>query len=183
MTSLDPGFALENQTRPTYPYLGDAGQATLVHEQAHQWFGNDLAIDRWRDIWLNEGFATYMEIRYAETHGGVSTDSWLTSSYSLRSTQDSFWRVPVARPGVNKIFSGPVYVRGAMTLAALRNRVGDDAFNNVLRKWLVQRSGTTGSTEEFMELAERVSGADLGSFFAAWLFSGSKPPKTAQNGF
>ena len=88
----------------------------------------------------------------------------------------------MARPGVARIFDGRVYVRGAMTMAALRNRIGDDSFNDLLRGWLSLRSGKTGSTEQFIKLAEEVSGEDLGSFFNAWIFSATKPTKSAQNG-
>lgn len=182
VTSLKPGFALENQTRPTYPYLGSDGLSTVVHEQAHQWFGNDVSVDRWRDIWLNEGFATYFEVRYAETHGGPSAQDWLDNQYDGRPAGDGFWDLRIARPGRAHIFATPVYVRGAMTLVALRNRIGAESLQTLLRSWFEQRSRGNGSTEEFMALAEQISGADLDGFFAAWLFTGAKPAQTTENG-
>ena len=76
---------------------------------------------RWRDIWLNEGSATYMEARYAEAHGGPGTAAWLRRAYGEFGADEWFWRVPVADPGPDRIFDGAVYDRGAMTLAALRD--------------------------------------------------------------
>ena len=69
-----------------------------------------------------------------------------------------------------------------MTLQALRNRVGDQDFWRILRTWIREQRGGNGSTEEFEELATRVSGEDLGGFFTAWLRTPSKPAATADNG-
>ncbi len=182
VTNLNPGFSLETQTRPTYHYLGTGGLSTVVHEQAHQWVGDDVAVRRWRDIWLNEGFATYLEVRYAETHGGPAAEAWLASGYALRPAGDSFWSIRIGRPGPARIFDGPVYVRGAMTLVALRNRIGEADLSALLRAWVTQRSGGNGSTEQFIALAEAISGEDLTGFFDAWLFTSAKPAATPENG-
>jgi aminopeptidase N len=182
-TSLSPGFALENQTRPTYPVLFGSGTDILVHELAHQWFGDSVAVDQWRDIWLNEGFATFMERRYAETHDGQDAQTWLQSAWESFGPGDPFWSVVVADPGAGQIFAWPVYTRGAMTLQALRHRVGESAFWTILRSWVTLHEGGNGSTEQFRALAEAVSGVDLDSFFDAWLVSPTRPERTAENGF
>jgi aminopeptidase N len=182
VTSLDPGFALENQTRPTYPYVGGSATWLLVHELAHQWFGNSVSVRHWRDIWLNEGFATYMEVRYAETHGGPSGASWLRRTHRMYAADDPFWRVSLADPGAGKIFDGAVYDRGAMTLQALRNVIGSSTFSQLLRTWAVQRRNGNGATADFHALAEQLSGRDLDVFFHAWLVATVKPANTAANG-
>ena len=80
----DPGigFALENQTRPIYAqdWFSQSGDNTsvIVHELAHQWVGDDLALEAWQHIWLNEGFASYMVWLWSEDGGGVN--SWTSSS-------------------------------------------------------------------------------------------------------
>jgi aminopeptidase N len=181
-TGLNPGFALENQTRPTYPAVGASATSLVVHELAHQWFGDDIAVERWSDIWLNEGFATFMEWRWTETHGGRSAAAILRSYYDNVDASSDFWQVVVGDPGADKVFDGAVYGRGAMTLQALRNRVGDQVFWQVVRTWLREQRGGNGSTVEFEELAARVSGHDLGSFFDAWLRTPAKPAATADNG-
>jgi aminopeptidase N len=181
-TGLNPGFALENQTRPTYPAVGASATSLVVHELAHQWFGDDIAVERWSDIWLNEGFATFMEWRWTETHGGRSAAAILRSYYDNVDASSDFWQVVVGDPGADKVFDGAVYGRGAMTLQALRNRVGDQVFWQVVRTWLREQRGGNGSTAEFEELAARMSSQDLGAFFDAWLRTPAKPAATADNG-
>ena len=181
-TSLSPGFALENQTRPTYPVLAAGSVGTVVHELAHQWFGDSVSVAGWRDIWLNEGAATFMQVRYAETHGGESGQLWLQRRYRGLAHDHGFWDLGVVDPGPDRIFDWPVYERGAMTLQALRHRIGDRDFWLLLRTWLADRSGANGSTEDFVALAEQLSGEDLAGFFEAWLSIRARPARTAENG-
>ncbi|UFN45706.1 M1 family metallopeptidase [Nocardioides okcheonensis] len=181
-TSLDVGFALENQTRPTYPAVGGDATSLVVHELAHQWFGDDIAVQGWRDIWLNEGFASFMEWRWDETHGGRDAAATLKSYYASTEADSPFWEVTVADPGADKVFDSAVYGRGAMTLQALRNRVGDATFWRIIRTWVREQRGGNGSSEEFEATAARVSGVDLTAFFTAWLRTPSKPARTADNG-
>ncbi len=181
-TSLDVGFALENQTRPTYPAVGGGYTTLVVHELAHQWFGDDIAVQGWRDIWLNEGFASFMEWRWSETHGGRSADAVLRSYVDNVAASSEFWQVTVADPGAAKIFDAAIYGRGAMTLQALRNRVGEQDFWTIVRTWIREQRGGNATTEEFEEVAARVSGQDLAGFFTAWLRTPSKPAATPVNG-
>ncbi|WP_210502527.1 M1 family metallopeptidase [Nocardioides xinjiangensis] len=181
-TGLGPGFALENQTRPTYPAVGGSYTSLVVHELAHQWFGDDIAVHHWSDIWLNEGFATFMEWRWAETHGGRSGASTLRGYYGDVGPDSEFWKVSIGDPGAARIFDSAVYGRGAMTLQALRNRVGDEVFWRIIRTWIREQRGGNGSSAEFEEVAARVSGQDLGSFFTAWLRTPTRPAATAGNG-
>ncbi len=180
-TSLFSGFALENQSRPTYDFYG-LDRTTVVHELAHQWFGDDVSVDRWRDIWLNEGFASFAEWLYSEHHGGYSAQRQLRDTYGVYGAHSPFWTRSVADPGPQHLFSEPVYVRGAMTLQALRHRIGDRDFHTVLRSWVRQHHGSTATIEEFEALAASVSGQQLGGFFDSWLRTPAKPADTAANG-
>ncbi len=180
VTSLNPSFALENQTRPVYSRW--IYPSVVVHELAHQWFGNSVSVARWRDIWLNEGFATFMERRYVEAHGGQSTSRWLHRSYRDNTGFPSFWNLDIADPGPPQLFAGPIYDRGAMTLAALRNRIGNGDFRRLLRRWVSVREGRNATSEQFEAMAEKVSGEQLDAFFEAWLRSGARPPKTSGYG-
>ncbi|MEP9364484.1 M1 family metallopeptidase [Nocardioides sp. CN2-186] len=189
-TSLNVGFALENQTRPTYPYMGGGEEAvlTVVHELAHQWFGDSVAVHHWKDIWLNEGFATFMENYYTETHDGPSANAELRDYYDRTPAGNDFWKHEVADPCadgvecVNSIFATFVYQRGELALQALRNVVGDAAFFDILRTWATDHAGGNGATEQFEALAEEISGQDLDAFFSAWLHSTAKPADTEANG-
>lgn len=182
-TGLGVNFALENQTRPTYPQVGGLGAIDLVvHEQAHQWFGDSVSVDSWSDIWLNEGFATFMEKRYAETHGGQTAARWLEREYARRGAASGFWDLRIGDPGRGHLFDAAVYDRGGMAVQALRNRIGDGDFWQVLRRWVSDRADGNGSVAQFRSLAEEVSGEDLAGFFTAWLYADTRPARTGANG-
>jgi aminopeptidase N len=158
------------------------GELTVVHELAHQWFGDHVSVDRWRDIWLNEGFASWFEWRYAETHGGKPAQQKLLARYAGYNADDPLWRKNLADPGKHHLFSFPVYERGAMAVQALRTRIGEKAFDRLLRTWVQRRGDGTGRVGQFERLAEEVSGQQLDRFFDTWLRDGRKPARTAANG-
>ena len=182
VTALPVGFALENQTRPTYGAW--IYPSVIVHEVAHQWFGDSVSVERWRDIWINEGFATYAEVLYASRHGGPSVSTWLRRVYAAecRSPDAPFWRVDLSDPGPSRIFHTAVYDRGAMVLAALRNRIGPEPMLRLLRTWARDHHDGNARVADFEALAEAESGEDLGDFFDAWLRSGAPPAATRDNG-
>jgi aminopeptidase N len=169
----DVGYALETQTRPIYDRAPDVG--TVVHETAHQWFGDSVSLTSWKDIWLNEGFATYAEWLWEEQHGGDSAQAAFDHYYALPAT-NSLWAFPSANPGDGaNIFASPVYTRGAMTLQELRNAVGDKDFFAILKAWAREHRHGNGTTAQFVALSEHVSGKRLGTLFHTWLYTAGKP--------
>ncbi|MEU3986055.1 M1 family metallopeptidase [Streptomyces sp. NPDC026672] len=169
----DVGYALETQTRPVYDSAPSL--STLVHENAHQWFGDSVSLTAWKDIWLNEGFATYAEWLYGEQHGGDSAQKTFDALYA-RPASDRLWAFPPGDPGSGAhIFGSPVYDRGAMTLHELRGAVGDPAFFRILRAWATEHRAGHGTTARFIGLAERISGKNLDDLFHTWLYQSGKP--------
>jgi aminopeptidase N len=171
-------FSLENQTRPVYARQEFEGpgpvDSVVVHELAHQWVGNDLALAAWPHIWLNEGFATYTEWLWSEREGRGTAQEVFDVLASIPA-EAPFWSVTIGDPGPDLLFDGAVYGRGAMTLHALRREIGDTAFFRLLREWTRAHAGGNVTTPEFVALAERVSGRALDAFFDAWLFTPAKP--------
>jgi aminopeptidase N len=169
------GYALETQTRPVYGpsfFRGSNGTWVVAHELAHQWYGDSVALERWQDIWLNEGFATYAEWLWTEHTGGDSVQQSFRSVYA--SVSDEVWRTPPGDPGVANLFSTSVYKRGAMTLQALRLTVGDNAFFRIIKEWAAEKRNGNGTTAEFITLAEKLSGRSLRPMFNAWLYQKTK---------
>lgn len=185
VTGLFVSFALENQGRPVYPYLGGPSRGNirlLVHENAHQWFGDDVSVERWRDVWLNEGLATYAEWLYAAAHGGRPLAQHLQDAYDEHPADAGFWELRVSDPGPERMFDQPVYERGAMMLAALGELAGADRVRALLRTWVDRHAGGSGTGEQFRALAEEVTGVDLDGFFTHWLDDRQRPDATSENG-
>jgi hypothetical protein len=172
-------FALETQTRPIYSklFFGNSvdGDSVIVHELAHQWVGDSLAVAEWKHIWLNEGFATYSEWLWSEREGLGTAQEIFDNYYFGIPEDDPFWQVVIGDPGPDLLFDIAVYWRGAMTLHQLRLAVGDDVFFRILRKWTRLHAGGNVTTDEFIDLAERVSGQDLDELFDTWLFTPGRP--------
>ena len=178
----EAGFALEDQTRPMYgrDFFDDAADPyVVVHENAHQWFGDSVSVHHWSDIWINEGFAGYAEWLYSEHTGDGSARSVALATYREHPADDPLWRVKPGDPGAKHQFSDAVYDRGAMTLQALRNVVGDRTFFRILRTWAGTHRYRNGTIPQFEWLAERLSGRDLSGLFHTWLFTTGKPPRSA----
>ena len=171
---LGVDYALETQTRPVFD--GRPGATTLVHELAHQWYGDSVTPRQWEDVWLNEGFASYAEDLWVAGHGGPSTSAAFRTTYDRNAAGSRLWRPAPARfTDPADLFGDPVYVRGGMTLEALRQRIGTPALYTLLRRWAATRRGASVDTAQLVALAGRVSRRDLGTFFRTWLYVPEKP--------
>lgn len=172
------GFALETQTMSLFGTSilveGFSGQLTIAHELAHQWFGDSVSPADWHDIWLNEGFASYAMVLWAEyKHGETYADRVLENFY--KGLKDSTIKVAEPPSGRN-LFNIAVYYRGALTLHALRLEVGDDVFFDILRTYHERFKYGNALTEDFIAVAEEVSGQSLGELFDMWLYQEAMPP-------
>ncbi len=170
----DAEYALENQTRPIYS--GAPDEATVAHELAHQWYGDSVTPRRWRDIWLNEGFATYAEWMWNARRDRATVAEQFEEAYARPAT-DEFWQLKVADPGAPNLFEAAVYDRGAMTLQALRLEVGDRDFFRILRAWAQRNRYGVVSTADLVRLSERISGEQLDGLFDTWLYTPGKPAR------
>ena len=170
---LDLGFALEDQTLSIFGQ-NMVNEITAAHELSHQWFGDSISLKSWKDIWLNEGFATYAEALWVEhTRGKAAGEKYMNNLYADAISKN----LPApANPSVKNLFAESVYMRGGLVLYALRLRVGDDVFFKVLHEYYARYQYGNASTDDFIAVADRVSGQDLKSFFDDWLFSDKIPP-------
>ncbi|QWC84922.1 M1 family metallopeptidase [Nocardioidaceae bacterium] len=167
-------IALENQTRPVYDGL--VTETLVIHELAHQWFGNAVTVSSWPDIWLNEGFATYVEWRWRARNAPERASIAAQLTGALDFYPDEFWDLPphpIRR--TSQVFAPQVYVRGAMTLAALELRIGTDTVDELLRTWVERHLYGNASSAQFERLAAQVAGEDLDAFFEEWLRTPGRP--------
>ncbi|MER6076908.1 M1 family metallopeptidase [Streptomyces sp. NPDC001833] len=172
----DAGYALETQNRPVFPGAPDT--ATLVHELAHEWYGDSVTPRTWRDMWLNEGFATYAEWLWAEDHGGRTAQQTFDRLYAGSADSD-LWAFPPAAPSsAAHISDRPVYDRGAMVLQKIRQKVGDGTFYDVIQGWAAAHRHGNADTAEFTAYVEKTApGKDFTEIWKDWLYGDGKPPR------
>jgi len=173
---------LEAATRPIYDAASiTRGDATdlLTHELAHMWYGDHVPVKQWNDIFNSEGYASFSEWLRTERTGGRSADAALRATYQRLKDNDDFWRVTMIDPGRDHLFDA-VYYRGPMTLQALRNVMGDDAFFRFSRDWATR--GRPSSLEQWMAAAQTYTSTDLTPFFDAWIRGDTAPAPIAANG-
>lgn len=175
-------FALETQTRPVYGpgfWRRGSNPYVVVHENAHQWFGDSVSVADWSATWLNEGFASYAEWLWSEEQGEGTAQELFDFTYAAYPADAEFWQVLPGDPGANRIFDDAVYDRGAMALHQIRLAVGDEAFFRILPAWTAGHAYGNGTTAQFQALAEQLSGRDLDDVFTTWLFTAGRPELTA----
>ncbi|MDL9981057.1 M1 family metallopeptidase [Microbacterium sp. ASV49] len=145
-------------------HLDAASHRLVAHELAHQWFGNSVGLARWRDIWLNEGFACYAEWIWSEASGGPSADALAREHYELVRAEPQ--DLLLTDPGPDDMFDDRVYKRGALALHALRMTLGDDAFFDLVRDWTTRHRHALVTTDDFRALVAAAGHAEL---LAEWI--------------
>ncbi|GFH78147.1 metallopeptidase [Streptomyces gougerotii] len=176
------GYALETQTRPVYPGSPDVG--LIVHETAHQWFGDSVTPRTWQDVWLSEGFATYAEWLWDEDHDGPTAQDAFDRLHAT-SGDAGLWAFPPADPpDQDSLFADPVYQRGAMTLHQVRRVLGDTRFAALLKGWPREYAHRNARTADFTAYAESLAPDGdtreaLTRTWAVWLRADGKPDSAA----
>ena len=135
-----------------------------------------MTLTAWPDIWLHEGFATWSEWIWSEHTGNSSAHQIFEHLYNTPAQQTWFWTPPPGDPGSAPfLFDGTIYDRGGMTLQALREKVGDFTFFQIMRAWAAQNRHGNVTTAQFISLSEQLSGMSLDHFFDVWLYEPEKP--------
>ncbi|MEU9121646.1 M1 family metallopeptidase [Streptomyces sp. NPDC048506] len=185
------GFELETQTLSLFEKaMFTSGQlprwyveSVMVHELAHQWFGDSVSPRRWSDVWLNEAHATWYEALYAQEKGDfrASLDARMRQAYE----QSDGWRAEGGPPAAPKVpqpgekislFRPIVYDGSALVLYALRQKIGTAAFEQVERAWVTEHRDGVADSADFIALSSKVAGQDLSGFFHGWLYGAHTPP-------
>ncbi|OLB65066.1 MAG: hypothetical protein AUI10_08500 [Actinobacteria bacterium 13_2_20CM_2_72_6] len=150
-------------------------QQVVLHELSHHWFGDAATPTDWRGLWLNEGFATWIQFRWEIEHGQLTKESWKDGA--LKEDGDLRKRYgPPGAPDPRYFAQHNVYTSAALLLQAIDDRVGDTGFFALLRDWAQEHRDGNVDRAAFTAFANRHTGQDLTALINAWLDSPTTPP-------
>jgi aminopeptidase N len=153
-----------------------SGYGTIVHELAHQWWGDLVTMSSWQDIWLNEGFATYSEVLFYERFYNLSAGDLMSMSYDDKQVYGRMGGTVTAENASNPFDdTGAVYTKGAWVLHMLRHLLGEEKFFNMLRQYAGAHGFANASTRDFQNHCEAAYGAPLDWFFQQWIYAQGRP--------
>jgi aminopeptidase N len=159
-------------------FSGRLHDSLVAHETAHQWFGDSVTEKDWDDVWLSEGFATYLAALATEQYDGQ--DAFVAE---LKRSRTRVFEAEKRLPGVAVVQDKPwkgipnqiVYQKGGWVLHMLRGQIGTERFWAGIREYYRRYRDSNASTADFEKLMEEVSGADLHWFFQQWLYRAGSP--------
>ena len=176
------GWAMEHQSMTTTSDVLVTGtrryESVMAHELAHMWWGDAVTLKDYRQIWLNEGFASYSEAIWAEGMGGTQArDSVVAYFDRVTRSWDNLDRHSLFIGDYNsdRLFSPTVYKKGAYVLHMLRFELGDDDFFKGLKEYYKKFKYDVAEIKDFQEVMEEVSGRDLEGFFQGWIYGVAWP--------
>ena len=180
-----PMSGMEHQTLVAYgeDFLADDSgiDETLVHELAHEWWGNKISVRDWDDFWIQEGFATYAEVLYVEeTQSAAAARDYLER---LRQDISNLEPLVAGRPRTSaEVYSNDLYDKGVWVLATLRWEIGDEAFFRVVRRFAGERPDECRLVDsaELARLVSDESGRELGWFWRRYLREAQIPTLTLE---
>jgi aminopeptidase N len=176
-------FALETQTLSLFGVLQGnlrSWEPIMVHELAHQWYGNSVVPARWSDLWLSEGHATWFQWTWMQERDNFDMVRHIRRVYEAGDLlRDRYG--PIAQPrfgarDIGSLYSAMVYDGAATALYALRQEIGDAAFRALLREWPRRYAHRAVTTQDYIALASEIAGRDLSAFLNTWLYGLEQPP-------
>lgn len=180
---VPPGinYALETQDRSFFPSVGSFNGNTLIHELAHQWYGDSVSPGLWTDIWINEGMASWSptwhnQVLASATPNPAAVETNYFNSWNNKAADHADWATPPgAQTDPANLYGYQTYTRGAQFWEALRTALRDADFFEVVEQWQARYAGTSPRGDRLRELAEEISGRDLGAFWQDWIYDADKP--------
>lgn len=166
---------------PTWSEPQANSEGLMAHELGHQWYGDLLTTRRWADVWLNEGFATFLEQIFREESGGVDEGAFdrlgaqeQTINADLRARRPIVWDKWVDDP-IEVFFSGHIYPKGATILQMLRHQLGDAAFWKAMNRYTTTNAYGNVVTDDLRKAFEASTGRSYKTFFDQWVYGAGFP--------